>query len=172
MLLYAQPSVGSFSIGLVLVVCGELIRFWGVAIAGSETRTTEKLAGTALVTSGPYAYVRNPLYIGNMLMYFGFAIIANVGIPYVPLFVAAFFLIQYIFIVQLEESYLLTKFGSEYETYCRTVPRFFPRWKKNNFGETKKLQFDFQKGIRSERRTLQASILLVTAFLLRWQLWR
>ena len=71
MVFFAQPTRISLIVGLATILAGEGVRLWGVAIAGSETRTTGPVGGTFLVTTGPFAYVRNPLYVGNMLIYLG-----------------------------------------------------------------------------------------------------
>ncbi len=169
MLVFANPTLEKFFVGFFLVTVGEAIRFWGVAIAGSETRTTETLAGKTLVTSGPFAYVRNPLYIGNMLMYVGFAIMSNALSMLFPLFVLIFFLLQYNIIVSLEEEYLAGKFGVAYHLYCNDVQRFFPRMTKRVSIELPQPKFDFTVALQSETRTLQAFGLLTAALLLRWK---
>ena len=63
--------------GFAVIALGEFSRLWGVAIAGSETRTTGPVGGTYLITRGPFAYVRNPLYVGNMLLYSGVGVMAK-----------------------------------------------------------------------------------------------
>ena len=126
-LFFAQPTSLSLLFGLLCTLLGECIRFWGVGIIGSETRTTEKVDGSSLYTSGPFSYVRNPLYIGNMMMYSGIAIMSNVWLPLFPLLVIVFFIVQYNIIVHLEEEFLTKKFGEEYRQYCTQVPRFLPR---------------------------------------------
>ncbi|MEK9136428.1 MAG: methyltransferase, partial [Bacteroidota bacterium] len=65
MIWFVLPTLPSMVLGFLLMVGGEAIRFWGVSIAGSETRTTGKVGGTYLITNGPFAYMRNPLYVGN-----------------------------------------------------------------------------------------------------------
>ena len=76
MVIFARPTVLSIVAGLGIVLIGEFIRLWGVAIAGSETRTTGPVGGTFLITKGPFAYVRNPLYVGNILIYCGVRVMA------------------------------------------------------------------------------------------------
>ena len=66
MLIFENATITSLLIGFVIALFGELIRLWGVSWAGSETRTTGGVGGTYLVISGPFAHVRNPLYVGNI----------------------------------------------------------------------------------------------------------
>ena len=166
MLIFAKLELVFFVSGFLIVIVGELIRFWGVSIVGSETRTTKKLEGTQLVISGPYAYVRNPLYIGNMLIYCGMCIMSNTLFPYLLIVVFIFFSVQYHFIVKLEEEFLLQKFGDDYKNYLKKVPKFFP----NFFPQKKKLasqpKFDFKRGIKSENKTIQAIIIVMIAIFL------
>jgi len=71
MLIFEDTSVASLIIGFAVLLLGEFFRLWGISYAGSETRTTDGVGGTYLVISGAFAHVRNPLYLGNMLMYLG-----------------------------------------------------------------------------------------------------
>jgi protein-S-isoprenylcysteine O-methyltransferase Ste14 len=89
MVWFAEPTILSMAAGFVLVCCGESLRFWGVSIAGSETRTTGKVGGTYLITNGPFAYVRNPLYVGNMLMYIGIGVMSMALFPWLLSIAAA-----------------------------------------------------------------------------------
>ncbi len=125
MFAFANPTGWSLVIGLVLALTGESIRFWGVSYAGSETRTTGKVGGTQLVTSGPYSYVRNPLYLGNILMYSGVGIMSNALMPYLPLIALFYFAFQYNVIVELEEEYLSRTF-TDWQKYADDVRRFVP----------------------------------------------
>ena len=62
--------------GLSIVALGELVRLWGVHHIGAVSRTRSQRLGP-LIDSGPFAYVRNPLYIGNVLLWLGFAVSAR-----------------------------------------------------------------------------------------------
>jgi protein-S-isoprenylcysteine O-methyltransferase Ste14 len=111
----AQPTLRSIAVGTLIVLPGLLIR----ALASGHVRKNE-----ALATTGPYAYTRNPLYLGSLLMGIGFALAARswwVGV----LLVAMFFAI-YIPVIRDEEVFLRQKF-SEFEEYAQRVPRMFPR---------------------------------------------
>ena len=77
-----------------------------------------------LVTEGVYGHIRNPMYVGNVLICLGVALASNellVALAAVPL--AAF---AYAAIVAAEENYLRGRFGEAYEAYCRDVPRWLP----------------------------------------------
>lgn len=169
MTIFAQPTIASFAAGLLLVLAGEYLRLWGVAIAGSETRTTDRVGGTFLVTTGPFAYVRNPLYLGNIVMYFGFGVMSMALFPWLPLIALVFFIWQYSLIIQLEEEHLAKKFGDDYQSYRKSVQRFVPTFRKYKAAFTPQPEISWKRGINSERRTLQA-IVLLTGFI--YVLWR
>jgi protein-S-isoprenylcysteine O-methyltransferase Ste14 len=148
-----------------------LIRFWGVSWAGSETRTTGGVGGTFLIISGPFAHVRNPLYVGNILLYLGLGIMSFALFPYLQIVAIIFFLVQYYFIVREEEKYLLEKFKDDYRDYCKNVPAFFPRLIPYKNPSIVQPPRNPKAGIRSERRSLQAfigiSLLLIILWLIR-----
>jgi protein-S-isoprenylcysteine O-methyltransferase Ste14 len=111
----AKPTWQSLALGAVLIIPGLLIR----GFASGHVRKNE-----ALATSGPYAYTRNPLYLGSLLIGIGFAIAARswwVG----GILVAMFFAI-YVPVIGSEEKFLREKFP-EFDDYARRVPRIFPR---------------------------------------------
>ena len=74
---FARPSSAYLIFGITLLIIGESIRMWAVSYAGGVTRT-RNVGAPQLCTSGPYAFVRNPLYVGNMFMYQGVAFIAGI----------------------------------------------------------------------------------------------
>jgi len=161
MVLFARPTVLSLAVGIAIVVCGECIRFWGVSIVGSETRTTGTVGGTYLITAGPFAYVRNPLYLGNMLLYAGVGVMSRALFPWLLGVAVIWFYLQYYLIVTKEEEYLAQRFGAAYEDYKKHVWRFWPRVMKYKGAGLSPKSVDPKEGFASERRTLQA-ILLVT----------
>jgi hypothetical protein len=111
----ARPTCRFIALGAVLIVPGLLIR----ALASGHVRKNE-----ALAMSGPYAYTRNPLYLGSLLIGIGFAIAARswwVGIALVVMFLTI-----YLPVIRGEETFLRAKFP-EFDEYTRRVPRLFPR---------------------------------------------
>ena len=102
---------------------GLLIR----ALASGHVRKNE-----ALATSGPYAYTRNPLYLGSLLMGVGFAVAARswwVGVALVVMFFAI-----YMPVIRDEETFLRQKFP-EFEEYAQRVPSMFPRLTRSPDGD-------------------------------------
>jgi protein-S-isoprenylcysteine O-methyltransferase Ste14 len=164
MLVFAHPTWMSLLSGFFLVLLGEGLRFWGVSIVGSETRTTGTVGGTYLVTTGPFAFVRNPLYVGNMLLYAGVGVMSMALFPWLLVAALAWFYLQYAMIVSQEEEYLAGHFGTAYDDYRRHVPRFLPRLKPYLASAPAAKSLSTAQGLASERRTLQA-IGLVTASL-------
>src|SRR6202034_1345500 len=111
----ARPTWRLLAVGAIVVAPGLLIR----ALASGHVRKNESLA-----TSGPYAYTRNPLYLGSLLMGVGFALAARswwVGVALVVMFLAI-----YVPVIHDEEAFLRTKFP-EFDEYARRVPRMVPR---------------------------------------------
>jgi protein-S-isoprenylcysteine O-methyltransferase Ste14 len=172
MLIFAYSNIWSLIAGFIIAVIGELIRLWGVSWAGSETRTTGSVGGTYLIVSGPFAHLRNPLYLGNILMYTGLGIMTFALFPWLQITGFLFFSMQYYIIVQEEEKYLIQRFGKAYEAYKAEVPGFIPRITKYTGGNIEQPSYDIRKGLRSERRSLQAFALVAVTILLLWFLRR
>ncbi|MDD8018005.1 MAG: isoprenylcysteine carboxylmethyltransferase family protein [Bacteroidota bacterium] len=168
MVWFAHPTPTTLVVGFILGVVGEVIRFWGVSIAGSETRTTGTVGATHLVTEGPFGYVRNPLYVGNILLYAGCGIMSNALMPWLQLAALVYFVFQYQMIVSREEEHLKVAFGDEYTRYCDNVPRFVPRITRYVGEHSFHREADFSRGFKSETRTLQAFSIIVLLILVRY----
>jgi protein-S-isoprenylcysteine O-methyltransferase Ste14 len=111
----AVPTWTSLAVGLPVSVLGLALRAW--AAGHLEKNRT-------LAESGPYAYVRNPLYIGTLMVAAGFVIASRrweLGVLF-----AAVFLLIYLPVVELEEQHLRSLFP-EYADYANRVPRLWPR---------------------------------------------
>ncbi len=163
MLYFARPDSPYFLLGIVLIIIGEIIRLRSVSFAGGETRTMN-VGASSICKSGPYSIVRNPLYIGNVMIYVGFAFVAgSVYVVTISLITLVYFLIQYSLIISLEEEALEKKFGDEYITYKKLVPSILPRI-NNTFRNYDTIPSSLAKTIKTEKRTLQ-NILLVSLLL-------
>ena len=115
-------------IGIGILTCGAalwvwcLILFRGRAVPASPPRE--------LVTTGPYAWVRNPMLVGVCVTLFGLGILlhsASMVFGWTPVFIA----IQVASLKFLEEPELERRLGRPYQEYRRRVPMFFPRWPKS-----------------------------------------
>ena len=160
MVLFARPTITSLVVGFAMVVLGEGIRFWGVSIAGAETRTTGRVGGTYLITTGPFAHVRNPLYLGNMIMYAGVGVMSMALFPWLLFAAVVWFYVQYSLIISREEEYLAAQFGGAYDDYRKHVPRFLPRLTPYRTEDPPPKRMNIAEGLASERRTLQAMALV------------
>lgn len=158
--LFARPTLLTMALGVIFVILGELVRLWGVSYAGSETRT-RSIGASVLVTQGPFAYTRNPLYLANIFIYFGFGIMANSLFPYLVILGLAYFIIQYNYIIKEEENQLREKFKDKYEDYFKSVNRLVPSLSPLEPSKQSKQKLDLKSGYRSEKRTLQANLTVV-----------
>ena len=111
-----------FTIGLALVLGGQLLRFWAAGYIPKYR--TEVIGAPVLVTWGPYKWVRNPLYAGNAIMGLGWSLM--VGWGWVIAFVIAFMLLYSMIIIPAEEEFLADKFGAEYAEFKKRVPQLIP----------------------------------------------
>lgn len=126
----ARPTWRFLALGAVLIVPGLLIR----ALASGHVRKNE-----ALATSGPYAYTRNPLYLGSLLIGVGFALASRswwVGGVLVVMFFAI-----YMPVIRSEEKFLRQTFP-EFEEYARRVPRMFPGIGRSSSSAGGRFSFD------------------------------
>jgi len=157
-------------VGFLIALCGELIRIWSVSYAGSETRTTSGVGGTYLVTQGPYGIVRNPLYIGNILIYTGIGIMSYSFFPWLQLFGLLFFSFQYYCIILREEEFLSGKFGDAFKKFTASVNRFLPGFSGVPEEIRSQLSLNVKAGIISEKRSIQAflisALIIVAGYLL------
>ncbi len=113
----SAPSWMSLAIGLPVSALGLILRGWA---AGHLAKNQ------SLAESGPYAYVRNPLYIGTLTAAAGFAIASRrweLGVLF-----AAVFVLIYLPVVELEEQHLRSLFPA-YADYAKRVPRLWPRFR-------------------------------------------
>jgi protein-S-isoprenylcysteine O-methyltransferase Ste14 len=115
-LLFAEPTAARLLAGSVVALAGLAIR----AASAGHVRKNRRLA-----VSGPYAYTRNPLYLGSAIGAVGFAIAG--GRWWFYLLFAFFFAAVYLPVIRSEQAHLTDLFGEEYRAYARAVPLLLPR---------------------------------------------
>lgn len=111
-------------LALTIIGLGLGLRAWGSGTAGPHTRSAT-IEARRLVTGGPFAYVRNPIYLGSIIL--GIGMSALIGDPLAYALTALAFLILYFGIIPAEETHLTHTFGTEYARYRAAVPRLIPR---------------------------------------------
>jgi protein-S-isoprenylcysteine O-methyltransferase Ste14 len=138
-------------VGGLIALAGQLIRAATIGlkyvVRGGRNR---QVYAEDLVTEGIYAHTRNPMYLGNILIAAGLAIVSNswtviaIAIP--------LSLFMYVSIVAAEEDYLTRRFGAAFKAYCQRVPRWLPRI--SGFGETlASMQFRWRRLLLKEYGT-------------------
>jgi len=141
-------------LGALLAVAGETLRVWtlGQVPEGTSGQGSE-LQAERLNTQGPYAYVRNPLYLGNLFICLGLLIAANNG--WVDAVALLFFWAQYFLIIRAEEAFLLEKYRAEFQEYAQRVPRWRPRLSPAYRGKLRS-HFDLRRALRKEHNPFAA----------------
>ncbi|HEY0458300.1 MAG TPA: isoprenylcysteine carboxylmethyltransferase family protein [Pyrinomonadaceae bacterium] len=147
-LAFAKPAFSTLIAGAIVSIIGILIRAW----ASGHIRKNQNLA-----VSGPYAFTRNPLYLGSFLLGVGFTVAS--GVWWLALIFIVLFLGIYLPVMRVEAEDLAQIFGADFDEYKQNVPLFFPRltpWKNS----TEK--FNFQLYLRY--REYRAAFGLVAAW--------
>jgi protein-S-isoprenylcysteine O-methyltransferase Ste14 len=173
-LLVGQPSYpfGRADLDLAFDVAGALVALAGQALRiltigfeyierGGRNR---QVYASSLVQGGVFGQSRNPLYVGNILICAGLALVVNSWAFY--LLMIPFVLLTYFCIVAAEEAFLRDKFGQEYEAYCRRVPRWLPRWSGWQ-RSTEGMRFNWRRVLVKEYNT----VLLLLLSLVALRLW-
>lgn len=136
------------AIGIAIALAGQALRSLVIGLAyirrGGKGR---RIHADHLVQDGFFAHSRNPLYLGNILIYLGLFIVLDstagwfLGVP--------FFVFAYLSITAAEEDYLHRQFGAPYDEYRQRVPRFLPNW--NGIGNTVRgMRFNWERLVRKE----------------------
>ena len=133
-LVFAKPTILSIAIGGAIAFIGVAIRAW----SSGHIRKAKELA-----VSGPYAYTRNPLYVGSFILGVGFTVAA--GVWWLALVFSALFIGIYLPVMRVEAEDIRAIFGADFDEYESNVPLLVPRftpWKKTG------VKFDFQLYLR------------------------
>jgi phospholipid methyltransferase len=112
-----------FGVGSLFCIAAAALRTWGTAYLNPEVMVDARMHTTRLVADGPYRYVRNPLYLGNIFLALGFGLMASrIGFAVLVLGIIFF---SYRLILR-EEAGLVGSQGESFRAYCAAVPRLLP----------------------------------------------
>jgi protein-S-isoprenylcysteine O-methyltransferase Ste14 len=159
------PGASLWIVGALIVAIGEAIRLWAVHHIGAISRTRSDRLGP-LVSSGPFALIRNPLYVGNILLWTGFAVSAQ--LVWLAPIIVVLLTLEYHAIVRWEEGLLAQRIGEPYSQYAARVPRWLPSlsaFSKSPGPAPITATFSWRETLFSERGTL---IAIGSGFLLLW----
>ena len=147
---FARPTFWTLIIGGVIAFIGVAIRAWA---SGHIDKAS------TLAVSGPYAYTRNPLYLGSFILGLGFTIAA--GVWWLALIFIALFLGIYLPVMRVEVDDIRRIFGADFDEYEQNVPMFLPRireWKKTD----RKFDFQLYLRYREYRAAIGTAVALAT----------
>ena len=157
-----RPLGVTTGLGITMMFLGQSIRFWGVAHMGPGARDREANV-RKLIYTGPYELSRNPLYIGNIIIFVGLGL-ATGGFKLAGLFLLMF-VVYFNLMVRYEEYFLERRLGEIYRSYLNRVPRWL--------GESAPVHAATPRGTLDDRarmtlrleRTTMATILIVTGLI-------
>jgi protein-S-isoprenylcysteine O-methyltransferase Ste14 len=156
----ARPTPLFMALSLILVIPGIWLRAYA---SGYVKKNTE------LTVTGPYAFTRNPLYLGSMLIAFGFALASRS--MWIVLALAALFAVIYIPVIRSEEAFLRSKFD-EFDAYAARVPRLLPRLSPASSSKSERGAFSpelYRK--HREYNALIGAVAIYAALALRIYIW-
>lgn len=149
-------STSLLPIGVLVVAAGEAVRLWAVHHIGAISRTRSDRLGP-LIDTGPFGLVRNPLYLGNILLWLGFALGAR--LLWLAPIIVILLAFEYHAIVRWEEGLLAMRLGDPYRRYLTRVPRWIPKLAADSAVREAKATtpvFAWRDTVYSERGTLIA----------------
>lgn len=117
-------SIAPAVIAVATASIGVAIRIWGTALISAAVMASSSLSTDRLVTWGPFGYVRNPLYLGSLLVFGAYGVLLDWRLA---LGFVVFHWLRYLRIIGYEQSLLERRWKDEFEAYCRRVPRLLPR---------------------------------------------
>jgi protein-S-isoprenylcysteine O-methyltransferase Ste14 len=121
---FGAYAVAGTIVSLLLVIGGLALRAWAAGCAGGHTRRAT-IEAPRLATGGPFAHVRNPIYLASIIL--GLGMVGLLADPWMLGLYIAVFVFLYTSIVPAEERFLRGQFGEAYARYCAAVPRLLPR---------------------------------------------
>lgn len=153
LIFFARIDDTSYGWGASLMILGEAIRLWALCFVERK--------GTKLSMSGPYAFTRNPLYVGNFFLGLGLMVICANWI--LALIYIIGYTIMYLGTIRSEETELAHRFGKIYAEYCKNVPRLFPRL--TPYSPPEKTSFDAKRILKHHEYVTVLGIALLLSCL-------
>ena len=155
---FARPQVKWLICGVGIAIVGLLIRGY----AAGHLRKHQQLA-----TSGPYAFTRNPLYLGSVLLAVGFSVASHSWIS--TLLLAAYLAIFYPVVIRREQTELLAHYGDAFVAYAAKVPAFWPRLTPAIASSGK---FSWAQYLKNREYEASIGLAVAMAILLALMVWR
>jgi protein-S-isoprenylcysteine O-methyltransferase Ste14 len=143
----AKPKPWSILVGVGLTVAGLLLRIWACGHLEKEKE---------LITSGPYRFTRNPLYLGNLLI--GIGIVVGARSLWVLALAVVLFLVFYPAAISKEKQKMKQLFPEEYAAFKEKVPPFFPTFRPSLQDKKTRFQWSLYKKNREYRALIGSSI--------------
>lgn len=157
---FARPTPRSIFYGTIAGLAGLLLR--GLAAGHLDKQKV-------LTVSGPYAFTRNPLYLGSALLASGAAIATHSWLSTTVL--GAYFALFYSVVMRREEQELRLHHGAAFDEYARAVPLFFPRWTAAKLSSASAGSFSSAQYKKNhEWQAAVGFVLLLALLLLLWRL--
>jgi protein-S-isoprenylcysteine O-methyltransferase Ste14 len=158
----SRPTPSSVSLGAILIILGESIRFWA---AGHLFKTVE------LITSGPYRFTRNPLYLGRLLIFTGICVAAPLPYFDLPLHWIVLALGWAVFFgyylrrkERVEPARLRETHGEPYDRYFKAVPALFPTLRP--YGQASSTGWSSDRMLRNREHWMVIGLVVVILALL------
>ena len=120
---FSAATIAVLLLGILCALVGALLRTWGTAYLSPSVVQDHAMHGEGVVAAGPFRYVRNPLYLGNIFHTFALALLMP---PTGAIFCILAVTLFQLRLIAAEESFLTTKLGDAYTAYCAKVPRLIP----------------------------------------------
>jgi protein-S-isoprenylcysteine O-methyltransferase Ste14 len=156
----ARPSPKSILIGAIIGALGLWIR----ALAAGHLHKQQ-----VLTVTGPYAYTRNPLYLGSLVLILGVTVATHSVASALILF--GYFALFYSFVMRREELELYQHHGNAFQEYARAVPLFFPQMTPAKLSTEGSGAFSLEQYKKNrEYRAAIGFLLLLLVFVVIWRL--
>ncbi len=158
-LLFARPNPRSIFYGALVGIIGLALRAWAAGYLHKQQ---------ILTVTGPYAYTRNPLYLGSATLALGVAVAARSWIS--ASIIAAYFVIVYSLVMRREEGELRVQHGADFDRYAATVSLFFPWFSSGRLKPASQGAFSLAQYRKNHEWQAAAGFLLLLAVLI--LIWR